>query len=173
MLEPDSSARKLHSVLEDRAKCSLNWLEEWWYDSYLKCRAPLPTNIAPFFILEDDPTPSRNSQVSVWVCWGSVLSSLSHSAHQSNTDPHAQSARATSLILSTLKFYTMLRAGHLPVDSFKGVPLCMLQYERLFHSSRIPGEGGSLLYCHACWPRQCNHQASHFARHRSRRNHHI
>lgn len=168
MLEPDSSARKLHSVLEDRAKCSLNWLEEWWYDSYLKCRAPLPTNIAPFFILEDDPTPSRNSQVSVCGCAVARCSRHCPTVLINQTrNPHAQSARATSLILSTLKFYTMLRAGHLPVDSFKGVPLCMLQYERLFHSSRIPGEGGSVVVLSCVLAlSQCNHQTSHFARHR-------
>jgi hypothetical protein len=35
----------------------------YWHQSYLKGRDPLVVNVNPFFVLEEDPTPSRNSQV--------------------------------------------------------------------------------------------------------------
>jgi len=88
-----------------------SWLEEYWYNSYLKGRDPLPGVVSPFFVLEDDPTPSRSSQ----------------------------SARATSLIVSTLKFFMVWKAGQLTPDVFKHVPLDMSQYNCLFSSTRLPG----------------------------------
>ena len=47
----------------------------------LRIRDPLPINVNPCFVLEDDPTPSRHSQI----------------------------ARATSLILASLKFCVSIR----------------------------------------------------------------
>ena len=55
------------------------------------------------FLLEDDPTPARNDQVT----------------------------RAASLVISALSFVRALRREELPPDSFRGTPLCMvfsLQY---------------------------------------------
>jgi hypothetical protein len=46
-----------------------------------RIRDPLPINVNPCFVLEDDPTPSRHSQI----------------------------ARATSLILASLKFCVSIR----------------------------------------------------------------
>ena len=40
-----------------------NGVARYWFDAYLKSRDPLPINTNPFFVLEEDPTPSRNSQV--------------------------------------------------------------------------------------------------------------
>ena len=67
-------------------------------------------NTNPFFVLEDDPTPSRTSQI----------------------------ARATTLVWSSLKFCQGVRAGELEPDMFRTTPLCMHQYLRLFGTCRIP-----------------------------------
>lgn len=58
-----------------------SFVEEFWHHAYLAGRAPLPVHTNPFFVLEDDPTPSRNSQI----------------------------MRATSLIFSSLKFCYAVR----------------------------------------------------------------
>lgn len=84
------------------------------YDSYLNFDNPVVLNLNPFFLLEDDPTPARNNQVT----------------------------RAASLIVSALSFVRAVRKEELPPDAIRGQPLCMYQYSRLFGTARIPTEHG-------------------------------
>lgn len=84
------------------------------YDSYLNFDNPVVLNLNPFFLLEDDPTPARNDQVT----------------------------RAASLVISALCFVRAVRKEELPPDTLKGTPLCMYQYSRLFGTARVPTENG-------------------------------
>jgi carnitine O-acetyltransferase len=84
------------------------------YDSYLNFDNPVVLNLNPFFLLEDDPTPARNNQVT----------------------------RAASLVVSALSFVRAVRREELPPDTIRGQPLCMYQYSRLFGTARIPTENG-------------------------------
>lgn len=68
----------------------------------------------PFFLLEDDPTPLRNNQI----------------------------VRASSLIYSTVTFIDALRNKTLEPDVFRGTPLCMSQFGRLFSTARVPTRDG-------------------------------
>lgn len=74
-------------------------------------------NLNPFFLLEDDPTPFRTSQVQ----------------------------RAATLTTSSLRFIRALRREELPPDSIRGKNLCMFQYSRLFGSARIPTSSGCMM----------------------------
>ncbi|KAI9792753.1 MAG: hypothetical protein M1835_007664 [Candelina submexicana] len=84
------------------------------YDSYLNFDNPVVLNLNPFFLLEDDPTPARNNQVT----------------------------RAASLVISALSFVRAVRREELPPDAMRGTPLCMYQYSRLFGTARLPTENG-------------------------------
>lgn len=84
------------------------------YDSYLNYDNPVVLNLNPFFLLEDDPTPARNNQVT----------------------------RAASLVVSALEFIRAVRKEELPPDMIKGTPLCMYQFSRLFGTARVPTEAG-------------------------------
>lgn len=84
------------------------------YDSYLNFDNPVVLNLNPFFLLEDDPTPARNNQVT----------------------------RAASLVISALCFVRAVRKEELPPDTLRGNPLCMYQYSRLFGTARVPTENG-------------------------------
>lgn len=84
------------------------------YDSYLNFDNPVVLNLNPFFLLEDDPTPARNNQVT----------------------------RAASLVISALCFVRAVRKEELPPDTLRGTPLCMYQYSRLFGTARVPTENG-------------------------------
>lgn len=84
------------------------------YDSYLNYDNPVVLNLNPFFLLEDDPTPARNNQVT----------------------------RAASLVISALEFVRAVRREELPPDTIRGQPLCMYQFSRLFGTARIPTEHG-------------------------------
>lgn len=75
---------------------------------------PVVLNLNPFFLLEDDPTPARNNQVT----------------------------RAASLVVSALEFVRAVRKEELPPDMIRGTPLDMYQYSRLFGTARVPTEAG-------------------------------
>lgn len=84
------------------------------YDSYLNYDSPVVLNLNPFFLLEDDPTPARNNQVT----------------------------RAASLVISALAFVRAVRKEELPPDTLRNQPLDMYQYSRLFATARIPTDNG-------------------------------
>ncbi|CAO1613709.1 unnamed protein product [Parajaminaea phylloscopi] len=104
----------LQQQLEDYASDKVSYIEEFWDDSYLQASESVVLNLNPFFILEDDPTPSRGSQL----------------------------MRTASLTLASIAFIHDLRTGTLEPDTVRGTPLDMFQYTRLFGTARIPTANG-------------------------------
>ncbi len=117
MAPPSSFSAALRARLTRTLSRSQSFIEEWWTESYLSHPDSVVLSLNPFFILEDDPTPSRGNQL----------------------------MRASSLILASLGFIHDLRAGVLPPDEFRGTPLDMSQYLKLFGTSRIPTRHGCRL----------------------------
>ncbi|KAI2632381.1 choline/Carnitine O-acyltransferase [Hypoxylon sp. NC1633] len=105
---------ELQKKLQEYAVGKTSYIEQFWYDSYLNFDNPVVLNLNPFFLLEDDPTPARNNQVT----------------------------RAASLVVSALEFVRAVRREELPPDTIKGVSLDMYQYSRLFGTARVPTENG-------------------------------
>ncbi|KAL1843624.1 hypothetical protein VTJ49DRAFT_606 [Mycothermus thermophilus] len=105
---------ELNEKLKKYAEGRTSYIEQFWYDSYLNFDNPVVLNLNPFFLLEDDPTPARNNQVT----------------------------RAASLVVSALEFVRAVRKEELPPDTVKGTPLCMYQYSRLFGTARVPTDAG-------------------------------
>ncbi|PKS09735.1 hypothetical protein jhhlp_004356 [Lomentospora prolificans] len=104
----------LQEKLKKYALEKTSYIEQFWYDSYLNFDNPVVLNLNPFFLLEDDPTPARNNQIT----------------------------RASSLVVSALEFVRAVRKEELPPDTVKGTPLCMYQFSRLFGTARVPTEEG-------------------------------
>ncbi|KAI1826886.1 Choline/Carnitine o-acyltransferase-domain-containing protein [Xylaria intraflava] len=109
-----SGGPELQEKLQKYALGKSSFIEQFWYDSYLNFDNPVVLNLNPFFLLEDDPTPARNNQVT----------------------------RAASLVVSALEFVRAVRREELPPDNVKGRPLCMYQYSRLFGTARVPTDHG-------------------------------
>jgi len=109
-----SEGPELQARLKKYANGKTSYIEQFWYDSYLNFDNPVVLNLNPFFLLEDDPTPARNNQVT----------------------------RAASLVVSALSFVRAVRREELPPDTVRGTPLCMYQYSRLFGTARVPTENG-------------------------------
>ncbi|KAF9885086.1 hypothetical protein FE257_000726 [Aspergillus nanangensis] len=107
----------LQEKLKNYASSKTSYIEQFWYDSYLNYDSPVVLNLNPFFLLEDDPTPARNHQVT----------------------------RAASLAISALSFVRAVRREELPPDTVRGTPLCMYQYSRLFGTARVPTENGCVI----------------------------
>ncbi|KAF2772308.1 acyltransferase ChoActase/COT/CPT [Teratosphaeria nubilosa] len=105
---------ELQAKLKEYATGKSSYIEQFWYDSYLNYDNPVVLNLNPFFLLEDDPTPARNNQVT----------------------------RAASLVVSALSFVRAVRKEELPPDMLRGQPLCMYQYSRMFGTARIPTDNG-------------------------------
>lgn len=68
---------------------------------------------------------------------------MRHSQDDATPNRHSQTARATSLLISTLAFHVMVARGTLPADKWRTTELCMAQYKHLFGSTRIPVQGGA------------------------------
>ncbi|KAM9510586.1 palmitoyl thioesterase CPT1C-like [Guaruba guarouba] len=52
-----------------------------------------------------------------------------------------QAARAANAVCAMLRFRSRVRSGALPAVLFRGaLPMCSAQYERLFNTTRVPGE---------------------------------
>ncbi|KAF3918813.1 hypothetical protein ABW20_dc0100170 [Dactylellina cionopaga] len=107
----------LQEKLHKYSLSQTSYIEQFWYDSYLNYDNPVVLNLNPFFLLADDPTPARNNQIT----------------------------RAASLVVSSLAFIRALRKEELPPDTFRGLPLCMDQFTRLFGAARIPTENGCMM----------------------------
>ncbi|KAK2781019.1 hypothetical protein FQN53_000872 [Emmonsiellopsis sp. PD_33] len=109
---------ELQDKLKNYATSKSSYIEQFWYDSYLNYdNLAVVLNLNPFFLLEDDPTPSRNNQVT----------------------------RAASLVVSALSFVRAVRKEELAPDVVRGRPLCMFQYSRLFGTARVPTENGCII----------------------------
>ncbi|KAI9807550.1 MAG: hypothetical protein M1825_005490 [Sarcosagium campestre] len=109
-----SDGPSLQERLKRYATGKTSYIEQFWYDSYLNFDNPVVLNLNPFFLLEDDPTPARNNQVT----------------------------RAASLVISSLAFVRAIRKEELSPDTLRNTPLCMYQYSRIFGTARVPTENG-------------------------------
>lgn len=113
----ENEGPRIQVKLQEWASKKDSYIEDFWYESYLSATDPVVLALNPFFVLENDPTPDRGSQL----------------------------PRAASLIISSLGFIHDLRAGILQPDTVRGTPLDMDQYKRLFGTSRIPTERGCVM----------------------------
>ncbi|KAH7925138.1 carnitine acetyl transferase [Leucogyrophana mollusca] len=113
-LEEGGEGKKLQERLKAWASERDSYIEDFWYESYLSHSDPVVLALNPFFVLENDPTPDRGSQL----------------------------PRAAALIISSLGFVHDLRKGMLDPDTVRGKPLDMDQYTRLFGTARIPTQRG-------------------------------
>ncbi|KDO26813.1 hypothetical protein SPRG_08103 [Saprolegnia parasitica CBS 223.65] len=100
----------LQAKLQAYAADKNSFIEDFWYEAYFNYKESVVLNVNPFFVLEDDPTPTRAKQI----------------------------PRASSLILSSLKFIHALRRETLPPDVVRKTPLCMNQFRMLFGATRLP-----------------------------------
>ncbi|KAL6453199.1 YAT1 putative mitochondrial carnitine O-acetyltransferase [Candida maltosa Xu316] len=118
----NGTGKYLDSELHQYAKGRPSYIEQFWYDAYLNYDSPVVLNLNPFFLLEDDPFTNESSAV------------------------NPQVKRATSLVMSSLKFIQALKNETLSIDTLKNnKPLCMYQYTKLFGASRIPTEEGCMM----------------------------
>ena len=110
MLQPTSTARTLHSALEeyDKTPGVHSWLDEFWPTRYLGRRDRIALNANFFFLFKD----TAQDQVT----------------------------RAADLIAGAVDYKVLLDTEDLPPAIMRGQALSMEQNKYLFSETRIPGE---------------------------------
>jgi len=103
--------QKKLTALRNR-KDTLNWLEPFWYGTYLGNRLPLPVNSNVAFVLEKN-IESRNMP---------------------------QAEFSANLLVSLFEYRNLLYSGNMDIDFQGKNALCMSQYKTLLGTARIPGQ---------------------------------
>ncbi|RNF09889.1 putative choline/carnitine O-acetyltransferase, partial [Trypanosoma cruzi] len=140
-LKPGGTGELLQSLLEAwEQKCDQpSWLEEFWDDSYLCTREPIPVNVNYFFQLQPHPRQSdgftRVSQV----------------------------GRAASLLHAATEYYLSIFHGTVEKEFERYVPVCMSQYRFVFTTSRIPGLRRDRKVCYSTRPLTSDEKKSNFS----------
>ena len=102
----------LQSRLLSRAAVRDNWLSEWWlHVAYLSYRMPVQVYSTPAALCDKTEFETHSA----------LLDYMSY------------------LIIGIVEFLLEVEKGELPVDTFRGTPLCMQQYKSLV-GHRIPGK---------------------------------
>ncbi|XP_005181443.1 carnitine O-palmitoyltransferase 2, mitochondrial [Musca domestica] len=139
-----NEAVELNAMLKmkDEANKHTSYISEPWFDMYLKDRAPLPLNYNPLLAMKNDTRPEYQHQlvkaaniiITSLRFWRSLQAELLEpevfhmNPKKSDTESYRRWMRLTPKIVATYASY-----------AFKAFPLDMVQYERLFGTSRIPG----------------------------------
>jgi carnitine O-acetyltransferase len=100
---------KLHEFQSQKE--TLNWLEPFWFDSYLKNRAPLPIKSNVAFVL------NKNCE----------------------TEKLPLAEFTASLLVSLFEYNDILKSENMEIDFQGKTALCMSQYATLLGTARIPG----------------------------------
>ena len=87
-----------------------SYIEEFWSEAYLSPDTSVVLNLNPYFLLENDPNVTKQSQI----------------------------PRAASLCYNSLKFAHLIKIESLTPETFKSSPICMDQFRSLLGSARIP-----------------------------------
>ncbi|XP_043490817.1 carnitine O-palmitoyltransferase 2, mitochondrial [Polistes fuscatus] len=148
-LNEDGPKLQKELIQKDSKNRHTSYINEPWFNMYLKDRKPLPINYNPFLVFLPETDTRYNDQL----------------------------VRSTNLVVSSLRFMKSLRkeilipeiyhmnpkksdtelfkkvTGLLPSSIswygaylFKAFPLDMSQYQRLFNTSRIPEQGKDKIY---------------------------
>ena len=97
---------------ELRAEAPTSWLEGWWDSAYLEGRDPLPINVNPFFMFEED---SKDTQISR--ATSLIHASLEFYLQLASNQLEADRERDTKLCMSQFgRIFSTVRIPHLKRD---------------------------------------------------------
>ncbi|VVC93873.1 unnamed protein product [Leptidea sinapis] len=129
-------------IAKDKANKDTSYISNYWFDLYLRDRAPLPINYNPLLVFQNDSRPDYNKQLiratNIIVSAARFMLSLRESILEPEVF-HLQPKKSNTPLFRTI-------TGLLPESLygaylFKAYPLDMSQFEGLFNATRIPLEG--------------------------------
>ncbi|EAN79195.1 carnitine O-acetyltransferase, putative [Trypanosoma brucei brucei TREU927] len=140
-LKGGGSGETLHNLLLkwDKECNQPSWLEEFWNDSYVCMRDPIPVNVNFFFQFKPHPQHLQNGR------------------HVS------QIGRAASLLHAAVEYYVSIINGTVAREFERDAPVCMSQYRFVFSTSRVPGLHQDRKVCYSERPLTEDEKRSKFA----------
>ncbi|ORC91753.1 putative choline/carnitine O-acetyltransferase [Trypanosoma theileri] len=140
-LRPGGTGELLHSLLVkwDQSCDQPSWLEEFWDDSYLCTRDPIPVNVNYFFQLQ--PHPQQKGGI----------------------ERVSQVGRAASLLHAATEYYLSILNGTVEKEFERDSPVCMSQYRYVFSTARVPGLHRDRKVCYSTRALTSDEKKSKFA----------
>ncbi|KAH9586556.1 Choline/carnitine acyltransferase domain [Trypanosoma melophagium] len=140
-LLPGGTGELLHSLLLkwDETCDQPSWLEEFWDDSYLCTRDPIPVNVNYFFQLQSHPQQQVGKKVV------------------------SQVGRAASLLHAATEYYLSILHGTVAKEFERDAPVCMSQYRYVFSTARVPGLHRDRKVCYSTRALTTDEKKSKFA----------
>jgi carnitine O-palmitoyltransferase 2 len=143
---------KLHEYLVnwDKQHKGTSYISQMWYEMYLQNRDPLPLNLAPQITWLDHADPRMNDQVTRSACLMHAAARFFLTMRSNRLEPDVFHTKPE--ISKNNLFQHFVAAVPRKVSWFaeylfaKAYPLDMSQYQRLFHSTRIPKHGEDKLW---------------------------
>mgnify|MGYP001578311675 CR=1 FL=1 len=115
-----------------------NWLTRWWSDLYLTDRASPGINVSPVISFR---TPKNVREVYRKLMTQPPLQSDGVSPWSLPPGQELQVSRAAVLAHLASQFRLAIDRRTLEIDSVRGKPMCMLDYDAFFCGVRVPGLG--------------------------------
>ncbi|CAG4948902.1 unnamed protein product [Colias eurytheme] len=128
-------------IAKDKAHKHTSYISDYWFDLYLRDRAPLPINYNPLIVFQNDTRPEYNNQL---VRATNILVSASRfmlSLRESKLDPevfHLQPKKSDTQLFRTVTGLLPESLSWYGAFLFKAYPLDMSQFTGLFNATRIP-----------------------------------
>ncbi|XP_050664964.1 carnitine O-palmitoyltransferase 2, mitochondrial [Leptidea sinapis] len=131
-------------IAKDKANKDTSYISNYWFDLYLRDRAPLPINYNPLLVFQNDSRPDYNNQLiratNIIVSAARFMLSLRESILEPEVF-HLQPKKSNTPLFRTITGLLPESLSWYGAYLFKAYPLDMSQFEGLFNATRIPLEG--------------------------------
>ncbi|XP_046962090.1 carnitine O-palmitoyltransferase 2, mitochondrial [Vanessa cardui] len=128
-------------VAKDKANKHTSYISDYWFDLYLRDRAPLPINYNPLLVFQNDTRPAYNAQLlrATNLLVSAVRFMLS--LREQILDPevyHMQPKKSNTSLFRTVTGLLPESLSWYGAYLFKAFPLDMSQFDGLFNATRLP-----------------------------------
>lgn len=137
-------AKELHSALlqYDKTVKHTSYINEFWFNTYLSSRSPLPLNYNPFLAWRDAPSSKQNDQLVRSTNFLISAIRFKRSLEENVLEPEVfhlnpKKTGKSSFYRDFMRMTPESIATYVSF-AFKAFPLDMSQYKNLFNSTRIP-----------------------------------
>ncbi|CAG9129159.1 unnamed protein product [Plutella xylostella] len=136
-------------ILKDKANKHTSYISEYWFDLYLRDRAPLPINYNPLIVFQNDERPEYNNQL---LRAANLLTSAVRfmlSLRDRVLEPevyHMNPKKSNTPMFRTVTGLLPEAVSWYGAYLFKAFPLDMSQFDGLFGATRIPKLNKDLIF---------------------------
>lgn len=136
-------------IAKDKRNRNTSYISEYWFDLYLRDRAPLPINYNPLLVFQNDVRPEYNNQLvrSTNILISAVRFMLS--LREQILEPevyHLNPKKSNTSLFRTVTGMLPEALSWYGAYMFKAFPLDMSQFVGLFGATRIPSLSKDVIF---------------------------